>query len=129
VSGPEPGEWRPYRKLEDHACDESRSMGVCRCEELEPEHNVTILELAAFRLGRPLEGGCFTGEDLNRAGLPMLGGCAVCGATIAAYNAAPSKSGYLKCAEGCIDDDGFWTVDEANRFLFPDEYEWKGVVP
>jgi hypothetical protein len=60
-------------------------------------------------------------------GLPMLGGCACCEACIAAYNACPSKSGHLKCADSCIGDDGFDSVEDANIALFPDEYRWEGV--
>lgn len=75
---------------------------------------VTVLALASFRLGRPAS----TGADFAEAGLPMLGGCAVCGASVAAYNACPSRSGYLKCAAGCIDGDGYDTEAEADAALF-----------
>jgi hypothetical protein len=77
---------------------------------------ITVLMLAEFILGREAR----TGQDFADAGLPMLGGCELCGATIAAYNASPSRSGYLRCAEGCIGDLGFDTVEAAAYFLFPE---------
>lgn len=83
---------------------------------------VTILQLAEFILGRPAENG----EDFAQAELPMLGGCEVCHATIAAYNACPSRTGYLRCAEGCIGELGYSSVEEARRDLFgwePDDSE------
>jgi hypothetical protein len=75
---------------------------------------ITVLDLATFRIGRPAS----TGGDFAEAGLPLFGGCAVCGASVAAYNACPSRSGYLKCASGCIGEDGWDTVEEANRAIF-----------
>lgn len=78
---------------------------------------ITILQLAEHRLGRE----AVTGSDFEEAGLPMLGGCQVCAATIAAYNACPSRSGYIRCAAGCIGDSGWTTVEEANRDIFEGE--------
>lgn len=78
---------------------------------------VTILEVAKHRLGRDPE----TGADFAEAGFQILGGCAVCGASIAAYNACPSRSGYWKCASGCIADDGWSTVEAACDAIFGDE--------
>jgi hypothetical protein len=49
-----------------------------------------------------------------------MGGCCKCEACIAAYNAYPSKSGYLKCGD-CIGNDGFDMVEEANKAIFEDE--------
>jgi|GEM_PF-3033727 len=72
---------------------------------------VTIQSLAEYRLGR----AATTGQDY--AGLPMLGGCEICGATIAPYNAYPSRSGYWRCAQ-CIGDTGWLTVVEANQVVF-----------
>lgn len=53
-----------------------------------------------------------TGEDFEKAGLPMIGGCEVCGACVAAYNAGPSRTGSIRCLAGCIDGVEFWTVEE-----------------
>lgn len=88
---------------------------------------VTVLDLARFRGVEPDEQGGITLGQVKAVGLPFFGGCCVCGASVACYNSCPSRSGYLKCRSGCIGDDGFETADDANRFLFPDEYEWKGV--
>jgi hypothetical protein len=70
---------------------------------------VTIMDLATHRLGRPAS----TEEDFREAGLSMFGGC-VCTATIAAYNAHPSKAGYWRCSD-CIGTDGWASVEEADR--------------
>jgi len=69
---------------------------------------ITILDAATAILGRPAQ----TGGDFDEAGLEIMGGCQNCGATLAAYNASPSRSGYWKCAGSCIGDDGFHTVSE-----------------
>jgi hypothetical protein len=89
------------------------------------EGPVTILDLAEFRRVATDADGSINLDAFIAVGLPMFGGCSVCAASIAAYNACPSRSGYLKCAEGCIGDDGYPTVEEANRALFPEEYEWR----
>lgn len=88
---------------------------------------ITILDLARFRGVKPSADGSISCGDIADVGLPFWGGCQSCHATIAAYNACPSTSGFLRCASGCIDEDGYETVEEANRDLFPEEYEWKGV--
>jgi len=75
---------------------------------------ITISELADHRLRRHAS----TGQDFIDAELPITGGCEVCGASIAAYNACPSTSGYLRCAQGCIGDDGFDTVEAAAASIF-----------
>lgn len=78
---------------------------------------ITIKELAEYRLGRPAT----TGQDYYDAGLEILGGCEICGATLGAYNACPSKSGYWRCANGCIYDEGWEDVAEANADIFGEE--------
>lgn len=77
---------------------------------------ITIYELAGHRLHQP-DATKLTGADFEEAGLPILGGCEVCAATVAAYNACPSQSGYLRCT-GCIGTDGWDTVEDADRALF-----------
>lgn len=67
---------------------------------------VTVLDVAVGRGAMAVEDGGITGGEFERVGLPMLGGCEVCGASIAAYNAYPSKSGYLRC-RGCVGGIGF----------------------
>jgi len=74
---------------------------------------ITIQQLAEHRLGR----SATNMGDYYDVGLDMLGGCQRCGASIAAYNAYPSKSGYWRC-EDCIGDDGYETVQEANKAIF-----------
>lgn len=77
---------------------------------------VTVHQLAAYRRGEdPPE---WTMGDYERLDLPMLGGCEVCGASIAAYNACPSKTGFLRCANGCIADQGWDTAPEADVEVF-----------
>lgn len=78
---------------------------------------VTILALAEFRLGRE----AITGQDFADANLAILGGCQRCGASLAAYNACPSKTGYWLCASGCIDDLGWHDVAEANQAIFGED--------
>lgn len=75
--------------------------------------SITILELATYRLGRDAS----TGADFEEAGLQIMGGCGGCGASLAAYNAYPSRDGYWRCSD-CIEDDGWETVEEANAALF-----------
>ena len=89
---------------------------------------ITVLELAIFRGAKELPNGTFTTREIERVGLPFMGGCGECGACIAAYNAAPSKLGYLMCSNGCIGSNGYATCEEANLSIFPEEYEWKGVA-
>jgi len=72
--------------------------------------SVTIFQVAEARGVQRNDHGAVTMAEFMRVGLPIMGGCQVCGATIAAGNAAPSKSGYLRCASGCVGDDGFETV-------------------
>lgn len=79
---------------------------------------ISVLDLALHRGAKENEDGTISGGEIERVGLPFLGGCACCGATIAAYNAAPSKSGSLKCLDGCIDEDGWDSVESANVEIF-----------
>ncbi|HEV2377580.1 MAG TPA: hypothetical protein VGS19_36125 [Streptosporangiaceae bacterium] len=67
---------------------------------------ITILDYTKSVIG---EKDTYTAEDFHSAGVEMIGGCQGCNATLAAYNAYPSKSGYWRCA-GCIGDTGFPTV-------------------
>jgi len=90
-------------------------MDTEQAEEQEPRP-VTILQLAEFRLGHQAE----TGQDFADAGLAILGGCERCHASIAAYNAFPSKSGFWRC-EDCIGPLGWDTVEEADAAIFGQE--------
>lgn len=79
---------------------------------------VTILDLALHRGVVESPEGRISGGEFERVGLPIMGGCEVCGATIGAYNAAPSKTGYLRCSNDCIADQGWTDVAAANEALF-----------
>lgn len=94
----------------------------------EPRY-VTILDLAKHLWAKdPARGPAwvaehesYSGADFDAVGLPIMGGCAVCEATVAAYNACPSKSGYLKCAGGCIEGDGWYDVANCAEDVFGKE--------
>src|SRR6516165_4103602 len=67
---------------------------------------ITILDYVKSVVG---DKDLYTAEDCITSGVDILGGCQSCHATIAAYNAYPSTSGYWRCA-GCIGETGFATV-------------------
>ena len=68
---------------------------------------ITFLDLARYRGLRTDEHGGASAAAFEEVGLAIFGGCKLCGASLAAYNGYPSKSGWWKC-EDCIGDDG-WT--------------------
>lgn len=76
---------------------------------------VTILDVARSRGIKSEKDGKIPGSEFDRVGLPMIGGCQHCGATIAAYNAYPSKTGFLQCSD-CIADIGFGSVEAFEEF-------------
>jgi hypothetical protein len=78
---------------------------------------VTIHELAVYRGLKTEEDGSYTMADIEEVGLPLLSGCENCGASLAAYNAYPSTTGFIRCA-GCIGSLGWTTVEEAAIGLF-----------
>jgi len=78
---------------------------------------VTVQELAFHRGLKTEPDGSYNMAAINAVGLEMLGGCELCAASIAAYNAYPSKSGFWRCRH-CIGDSGWETVEEANAALF-----------
>ena len=67
---------------------------------------ITILDYVKSVVG---DKDLYTAEDCLASGVDILGGCQGCHATIAAYNAYPSTTGYWRCAD-CIGDDGYATV-------------------
>lgn len=105
--------------------------GTCP-EHIEPESKetntfITLLDLAKFRGVKEDSDGLITFASFDLVGLPMFGGCQECGASCAAYNMCPTKTGNCSCLD-CINPEiGFETADEANRFCFPEEYVWLGV--
>src|ERR1700748_1688879 len=88
---------------------------------------ITVFQLAKFRGVKEDDSGCVSMGAFDAVGLPMLGGCQDCGASCAAYNSCPTKNGLLTCLDGIREEDGFETVEKANRFIFPEEYAWLGV--
>lgn len=86
---------------------------------------ITILDLAKHRGVEQQPDGTITGQAFEDVGLPFLGGCQRCGASIAAYNMYPSRTGYVQCSH-CIDEEiGFTTCEEAEAFLAADQDEEK----
>jgi len=70
---------------------------------------ITILDVAKHRGVKEVD-GVINGREFHRVGLQFLGGCERCGATLAAYNAYPDKSGYWRCAD-CLSNP-YETVEE-----------------
>ena len=77
---------------------------------------ITVLEIAERKGAIVSDEGVINASEFNRLGLPMFGGCQRCQASIAAYNAFPSKTGYLQCRD-CIGDIGFETAAEFDRWM------------
>jgi hypothetical protein len=69
---------------------------------------ITILDYVKSQIGAK---DSYTAEDFHGTGVDIMGGCEICGATTAGYNAHPSISGYWRCAD-CIADGGFATVED-----------------
>ena len=82
---------------------------------------ISMLDLALHRGVQADEYERIPASEFTRVGIATLGGCAVCHATIAVYNAYPSKSGFWKCGD-CIGDSGWDNIVEANNQIF-DEAE------
>ncbi len=74
---------------------------------------ITILDYVKSVVG---DKDLYTAEDCLASGVDILGGCPGCHATIAAYNAYPSTSGYWLCAD-CIGDTGYATVADFTATL------------
>ncbi|MFE0152833.1 hypothetical protein ACFWY5_37215 [Nonomuraea sp. NPDC059007] len=76
--------------------------------------SITILDYVAAKVGIK---DSYTSNDHVTHGVNIIGGCESCDATIASYNAYPSKTGYWRCAH-CIGDSGYPTVAafEADTF-------------
>ena len=83
-----------------------------RPERSESPMPITILDYVKFQIG---EKDSYSAEDFHSAGVDIMGGCEGCAATIAGYNAYPSRSGYWRCAD-CIGNTGFATVEDFMNF-------------
>jgi len=55
-------------------------------------------------------------SEFYRVGLDIMGGCCSCGASIACYNAHPSRNGFWKCSD-CIGNDGWESVEEYEKYF------------
>jgi predicted RNA-binding Zn-ribbon protein involved in translation (DUF1610 family) len=75
---------------------------------------ITILDYVRTVVG---DKDTYCAEDFFRNGVGMTGGCQLCAASIACYNAYPSTSGYWRCAD-CIGDTGFATVADFKARTF-----------
>ena len=69
---------------------------------------ITILDYVKSVVG---EKDIYSPDDFYRSGVDILGGCQGCHATLAAYNAYPSTSGFWRCAD-CIGQSGFATITD-----------------
>ena len=80
----------------------------------------TILDIAIARGAKEDDNGGINGAEFERVGLPLMGGCQVCNATIAAYNSYPGTNGFLVgscCVEGI---EVFETVDAFETWVKED---------
>lgn len=75
---------------------------------------ITLFEYVAHIVGQK---DSYTLADHNEAGVPMIGGCVDCHATVGSYNACPTKRGFLACAEHTDPSDGFATVLELHSWM------------
>lgn len=73
---------------------------------------ITIDQVATARAGKE----CETGDDFMNVGLQIFGGCMVCGASIACYNAYPTKLGFWQCGDCVSPKVAFETVAEFEAF-------------
>jgi len=82
---------------------------------------VTSLAIAIHLGAKPTPEGHYTMGSIESVGIPFMGGCVNCEASIACYNAYPSKCGYLMCKDCIGDTNGFDTVEEAVKVIFAEE--------
>lgn len=77
---------------------------------------ITMLDVAEARGVQGNGDGTISAGALAAVGVPIMGGCATCYATVGAYNAYPSTTGYWQCADD-IGDLGFATVADFEAFV------------
>ena len=82
---------------------------------------LSVLDIAIQQGLQPSEDGTYSAEGLLRHGFTMIGGCQCCYATIAVYNAYPSKSGYWMCGD-CISDYGFNTLQDYTNWKVQNDH-------
>lgn len=78
---------------------------------------LTALQLAEGLGAKSDSDGMFSGGELLRFDIPILGGCQDCHATLACYNAYPSRTGFWLCRQDIEGTDlGFDTVEAFTAF-------------
>lgn len=77
---------------------------------------ISILHIALEKGVTKDERGSITMGEFDRLDLPFFSGCQICGASLAPYNAYPSKTGFIRCID-CIGDFGFETVRQFDTFI------------
>lgn len=88
---------------------------------------ITIWDVAVARGVKQSEDGGVEAGEFARVGLPFLGGCESCQATIGPVQAAPSRSGYLRCnSDECLGGYGFESVEEFEAFEKAEASEVEG---
>jgi len=95
------------QKIPEREDDDSTEYGD---EEPPIRLYITMLDVAQARGVREESDGTIIGDEFARVGVPLLGGCEGCHATLGVYNAFPDKSGYWRCAD-CLGE-GFETVED-----------------
>lgn len=76
---------------------------------------VTALDVAIARGAKEVNGSV-SAKEVIKQGIPFIGGCACCEATLGCYNAYPSTVGVWFCSE-CIGAKGFISTDEFERYV------------
>ena len=76
---------------------------------------ITIVDAAKARGLVESPDGLITAGALAEVDFAILGGCARCEASIAAYNAYPGRGGFWLCGD-CVGDDGFETAEAFERW-------------
>jgi hypothetical protein len=76
----------------------------------------TIWDLALHRGIKLDDDGSANADQFHAVGLAMIGGCVRCEATIAAYNACPTKTGFWMCKD-CVGGDGFNSCEECEEWI------------
>lgn len=88
-------------------------------------NTVTIWDVAKSRGVKEDENGSISGDEFIKVGLPMWGGCCICQASIAAYNAHPGKGGYLICSDCVTPESGFLTTEEFEKWCEDEDEQGK----
>jgi hypothetical protein len=76
---------------------------------------ITFFEIVAQRKGVDPSHAALNGADFEEHGFSIIGGCAGCGASLAAYNGHPSRTGWWLCSD-CIGDSGFETTADFDNW-------------